>query len=1027
MPVDSQYPNQEDLVEFKKDTQTWRGIVRGGDTTVVTDGDGGQHDSVEKFYKDQEIRYGNTAANADRAEAAAELAMQGDKVVYAETLEDLQEIEPEDPQTPGVVWNDPNDTEQNPINGNYVWDGSAWEWSGVQPERAGIAKRLVAPLRIPNMCPDPAFATGLPKSREAAERVAISDSYLNALGVFYGASGVSVTSFYGKYPVDPAWLGRHVIMAFVKYNASGASDAGTGAQYLTTGTTLVNTGLSYRTVRLTSNNVLYVATGKIPDDAGITALAIGTALGTAPSANCVALVSFAVSDAPIDLDSFEWDIIDSIRAAPFNALAATVAQQGEELTDVAIKTSGIPPAYVRNYEPNGNFRVPTAWSKTPSNAAYEDVTSIPELAELGIKGAYKIVPPSGGNAASRFDTNDSTIGNLAGAQPGDNIMIGSLLYASDGVTYPTASSLSAFVIRQDGTLRGNDEWGFVQVNSKVRFYWARFNGLVGQLTAVTIGWNASASTFPDAPGVTRYHSGLFVTYSPDVIPTPTAANFVNYTAWEGELSSDEFFDGLNDLLAQQGSSPAPTLLLGGAGLAETAIQVRQGANILRRALTPFQASSLTASSALNFRKDQVDDLLLRGMNDDAAPLHAFGTTIGANHGYVMTNITATAHGKTSADIGSVYSNGGNEYVLVGVPDANHVYMTARSSNGATPTGTLTYVSGGSSSSNIVGSNAAGAALHPAFNNRTMRVLVDGVEVVEKTANLRFSRNVTFAETYDLLFKNYIVEWYVSTGGVGDYNAIPGALRVTNNYQFWFDGTLIMYAAFEALQDSIPLTDIMVLQAIAMADGVDGTVRYAVPKALPFTFQSTDYDFANGEDASVATGWSGRLLFTPTRCEPDGILADTFLQMTDNYCFAMGLLPEHDAGVSERRVNCTVSAMEIRNGTRKVYFRGVDKGDITLNKGDTFNFVAYRNLVPRAGGRTAAFPVRTNSADYFHVYWHDFDGTDAVPLPEDFAGREFEIVEASANVTLVSRVLSGTLTVDVSAAGSNGYLRIKVAR
>lgn len=71
--------------------------------------------------------------NADRAEAAAELAMQGDKVVYAETLADLQAIVPPDPQTPGVVWNDPSDTDEDPVNGNYVWDGSAWERSGVQP------------------------------------------------------------------------------------------------------------------------------------------------------------------------------------------------------------------------------------------------------------------------------------------------------------------------------------------------------------------------------------------------------------------------------------------------------------------------------------------------------------------------------------------------------------------------------------------------------------------------------------------------------------------------------------------------------------------------------------------------------------------------------------------------------------------------------------------------------------------------------------------------------------------------------
>lgn len=139
---------------------------------------------------------------------------------------------------------------------------------------------------------------------------------------------------------------------------------------------------------------------------------------------------------------------------------------------------------------------------------------------------------------------------------------------------------------------------------------------------------------------------------------------------------------------------------------------------------------------------------------------------------------------------------------------------------------------------------------------------------------------------------------------------------------------------------------------------------------------------------------------------------------------MGYLPVQSTAVAERRTQATEKALQISTSSAKVYLSAIDKGNVTLTAGDYFSTIGYRNLLVRSSSRTCAYPVRTQGADYLYVDWHT-DTIDRVPVPTDYAGREFTVVEKSDNVTVLSQALTSSLVVEVDSSESYGYLILKV--
>lgn len=432
-----------------------------------------------------------------------------------------------------------------------------------------------------------------------------------------------------------------------------------------------------------------------------------------------------------------------------------------------------------------------------------------------------------------------------------------------------------------------------------------------------------------------------------------------------------------------------------------------------------QPASHDISRVFNFVSTQFDNVVLHTCGDDVAPYRCNGTTLGANHGYSRTRLTMTSHGKTLIDVGSVWTDGTKQWVLVTVLDANTLSFSARIDNTAitAQTGTLTHVSDATSTTPVVWTAAAALQWYPMLKNHKITVVADGKIIDPSIADSTYFDSLVITQSYELMTKTAIMEWLIARTKTAvdltEYSA-PSNISVSQAYAFDRYGNCTITTDFLAL-DAVTLQDIMFLQSARLTPSVDGPTRYYIPKTLPLTHESVNYDFANIQDVSSFAP-ATRINFTPDRCLATGQLADRVVQLTNNYVYATGYLPTLDADPAVRRSNATTKALQLNNSGAKIYMSAIDSTSIvSLAAGDLFSVVGYRNYSKKSAARTDGYLVQSGVGDYLYLDYHAAT-VDRVQLPQELHGRRFSIVEKSDSVTILSDVVTGSIAIKTTGVG-----------
>lgn len=432
-------------------------------------------------------------------------------------------------------------------------------------------------------------------------------------------------------------------------------------------------------------------------------------------------------------------------------------------------------------------------------------------------------------------------------------------------------------------------------------------------------------------------------------------------------------------------------------------------------------STHNQSTVFNFLKDTIDNIVQRNPTDDVAPFRMDGTTIGANHGYQKSDLTLVDHGKTTADIGSVWSSGGKEYVIVDIVSTSVLSITSRSDNVAFVLGQLVHVSGATNNASFTPTSTTSSQWYPVFKNRKLTAFVDD-KLIDLTVfkTYRFNNEVSFHESYEIMRKIDIVEWLIANKGQNyvNYDAIPCSMA---NFSYVFDRECgcTIYASLTAYKD-VPFTDMMATQSLKL----DSTTSYYVPKTVPFTQDAVNYDFT--QLTPMTSNPTNSIYFTAARNEVGVNPVDRLLQFNSTIGYATGYLPILDAAPNVRPANASNKYLEIRNSSLKIYPRLIDGLKTALAEGDSFACIAYRKYFVRPQNRTANYVVRSKMGDYLFLDWHTAL-IDTVYLPDDLIGRSFEVHEKSSNVTLLSKFSTNAITVKIDSTKPYGYLVLKFSK
>ncbi|MCT8090726.1 hypothetical protein H0920_10585 [Acinetobacter sp. C_4_1] len=441
-------------------------------------------------------------------------------------------------------------------------------------------------------------------------------------------------------------------------------------------------------------------------------------------------------------------------------------------------------------------------------------------------------------------------------------------------------------------------------------------------------------------------------------------------------------------------------------------------------LKVFNPVNYDGSAVFNFVQDKYKNAVVRINGDDSAPVRMMGATIGANHGYSRTILTLANHGKTNTDVGSVWTNGTYQWVILQIISTSQLSVTCRTLNIAFPLGnTLTHVSGATNTASFTPTAISAKQWYPMLKNHKVKLSLDGTSISISTFASGFNESLKISESYDLMEKADIVEWLILNGGkeISQYSA-ASACNVSHTHTFNSDLTDVISANFFVYKNLSAALDLMFTQSARM-QAVNNEVLYYVPRSVAFTHESVSYDFSKPTNvANLAI--TNRIDFTVDRTEIGKAVPDRLIMLAGNLGYATGYLPILDAAPDIRNSK-TSKGIQISNSEAKVYPYLVDSLT-TLAAGANYSCVAYRAYFerPAESRRTSHYDVPHGNNAYLFLDWHTGSFVDVVELKPYLQGRSFEVIEKTENIEVLSKLASENIALKISSVSSNARLILK---
>ena len=277
-----------------------------------------------------------------------------------------------------------------------------------------------------------------------------------------------------------------------------------------------------------------------------------------------------------------------------------------------------------------------------------------------------------------------------------------------------------------------------------------------------------------------------------------------------------------------------------------------------------------------------DDLsrlsLWKESHDDINAVQIQGSYIGANHGFFCVDeITSPAHGKTQADIGSVWLDaGGRTYCLVKVPDGNTLSFvmfdddsmsTGKMACGK-PAGQLAHLRGALHPQPVPIGACRGNQLWQSFNHYTIRFLSGGTEREFPENAVLQADHFAIETEYDLIYVPAMLEYLMDNPGSNTNHShhseeiTRSYLRLGVRYEFHENASVSTYSDYH-IRSHIQVQSIGLVQSMAIGkepvayipDTVyetltlqDSTMLLSLKKdtwKLPWKIPYRFYQFADG--------------------------------------------------------------------------------------------------------------------------------------------------------------------------------------
>ena len=434
----------------------------------------------------------------------------------------------------------------------------------------------------------------------------------------------------------------------------------------------------------------------------------------------------------------------------------------------------------------------------------------------------------------------------------------------------------------------------------------------------------------------------------------------------------------------------------------------------------------SSNGAFNFDETRLNGEIIHVNPDDIAPIRTF-TTVGANHGYPNVAIIEMAsHGKTSVDLGSMWTDGVTQYTLLKIDGNNLTFGCPYtidvdgivSSVAIAPIANLTHVSGSTSTTDVnIAIKSSSPQLYPSTNNKVVKYMRDGKEIT--TDGTYYGEELQVQESYNIMCYKEILDFAQNNIGVSYANDnVGGVVKLSVTYTFTKGCNCHISHSFKALKKVI-ITNCGFIQSSPMSVTGHKIFRY-LPNVLP----KSGVDFKALVDMST---YNQSLVFNNADYSDANIPPNRHIDWLKNTTtgvkkigFTMGYITDKTNSKNTDRLINTPSGWDMRDTTKSY---PIAMSGLTLNADDYKTFMAYRCYIP-AMEATNINIIEDAKDIYVYIDYHTDVSFANVNL-NDHIGKSIIVLEKSADITIHSDIVD-VEGVIFSVANSYGYAILKLS-
>ncbi|MFG1898690.1 hypothetical protein ACGFIP_32250 [Micromonospora zamorensis] len=419
---------------------------------------------------------------------------------------------------------------------------------------------------------------------------------------------------------------------------------------------------------------------------------------------------------------------------------------------------------------------------------------------------------------------------------------------------------------------------------------------------------------------------------------------------------------------------------------------------------------------------------IHDVSDDNCPIQIGWSYVGGNHGYsVGTQIAQVGHGKTTADLGSQWTDGVRTFTLLAITNANTLlfgnsYATASGiSTGTTglPAAPLTHVSGATNTTTvpIASITTPNVQIFPSLHSRTVTMTLDGRAIPEGKS---YGDLLLVDESYVIPSYKGLIDTAQASIGVPMATYLPSTpslARVSNSYRFT-RATLVVGQKVTMLERSTLNQGVTQMFPLTLPAG-GGTRRQFMAGvgtvgALNLSTYATIDSLAAQADIVAAS--QRHPLHPPARMTQWSHDAGGNAQ----YGVALGYLPALDAHPAVRLRNFSPRGWFISSSLKKNYPQL--RWGVTAEIGDSTAGTAYRRYLAPTAGLPAEFVVSDGTDQYVVIDRPDTVTDARMVVPPELLGRRLVPVYQPNTVTVPDRVTAEGIPYSVPAGPGYGMWR-----